>query len=256
LVTATFIAITALAARAGPSPLRAIQLAGVMLPIQFCIGITNDLADRRGDAAGKPYKPLVRGLVNVRLAALAAGFLAALGLATAATVNVPTLALAAGGLGAGLAYDLGLGRTAFSWLPWWAGIASLPLTAFAAAGALSVRLLVLLPLSGLIAVGLHLANAVPDVDDDRRAGRVSLAVLVGERWSRRLALAGIAAAGFLALAAAWPLGQAGVWLPMAVGLLSVALVAVLVVRPRRPFPVLAVATAIFAVSWLATLPMR
>jgi 4-hydroxybenzoate polyprenyltransferase len=255
LVTATFVAIATLATRAAPPPLRAFQLVAIMLPIQFCIGITNDLADRARDAVAKPYKPLTGGAVNSRLALVSAVLLAALGLGVAATVNATTLVLSAAGLAAGLAYDFGLHRTPVSFIPWWAGMAALPLAAYAASGSLTARsALLIVGFSGLVAVSLHLANAAPDIDDDRASGSASLAVVLGPPWSRRLAVAGLAATGVLATATAFPLGQAGVWLLIADGVLLLALLATTVVRPRRPFPMLAVATAVFAVGWLATLP--
>jgi 4-hydroxybenzoate polyprenyltransferase len=256
LVTATFVAIAGLAARSAPSPLRALQLVGVMLPIQFAIGVMNDVADVGSDAADKPYKPIVRGMVSRRAAAVAGAVFAAAGLLIAASVNPATLGLAVGGFGAGLAYDLGLRRTPLSWLPWWGGIALLPLAGYAAAGALSPRLLVLLPLALLVALGLHCANAVPDIEGDRRAGRRSLPVLLGAGPSRWVMIGALALAAALALSLVGVLGQAGAWLPAGAGVLGIALLIVGFRRPARPFPPLAVATAVFAVAWLASLPPR
>src|SRR5438552_2656689 len=173
LVTATFVAVSALAARAAPSALHALHLAGAMLPIQFAIGAANDVVDRGGDAATEPYKPLVRGAMSVPSATAAAVVLAAAGLVSAATINPLTGALCVLGLAAGLSYDLGLRRTVLSVVPWWAGFALLPLAAFAAAGVTTARLLWLLPLTALVALGLHLANGAPDVEGDRRVGRRS-----------------------------------------------------------------------------------
>jgi 4-hydroxybenzoate polyprenyltransferase len=256
LVTATFVAIAGLAQGAVPSASLALRLVLLMLPIQFAIGITNDVADMGADAAMKPYKPLVRGLVGWRTASALAAVLAMAGLATAATLNLPTLALAAGGLGAGLLYDLGLRETPLSWVPWWAGISILPFAAYASVGALAPRLLVLLPLSLLVALSLHCANALPDIASDRAAGRMSLPVLLGVRRSRVVAVAGLAGAGVLALSLFRPLGQSGPWVPASAGLLALILLVVAFARLARPFPIMAVGTAVFAVSWLATLPVR
>ena len=46
-------------------------------------------------------------------------------------------------------------------------MAVLPLEGYASVGSIPSRLLVLIPLSGLIALGLHFANALPDIDGDR-----------------------------------------------------------------------------------------
>jgi 4-hydroxybenzoate polyprenyltransferase len=256
LVTATFVAITGLAQGAVPSASLGVRLVFLMLPIQFAIGVTNDVADVSADAAMKPYKPLVRGVVGRRTASALAAILALAGLVAAATINLPTLALAAGGLGAGLLYDLGLRETPLSWVPWWAGISILPLAAYASVGALAPRLLVLLPLSLLVALALHCANALPDIASDRAAGRKSLPVLLGVRRSRVVAVAGLAGAGVLALTLFNRLGQSGPWVPASAGFLALILLVVALARLERPFPILAVGTAVFAVSWLATLPIR
>jgi hypothetical protein len=64
----------------------------------------------------------------------------------------------------------------------------------------------------------------------------------------------LAVAGVLALVLAGPIGQAGLLFFGGVAILAVGLLAVVVTRSRTPFPVLAVATAVFAVAWLASLP--
>ena len=180
--------------------------------------------------------------------------LGAIGLGAAATINVPTLGLDALALAAGLSYDLGLRRTPLSWVPWWAGMAVLPLEGYASVGSIPSRLLALIPLSGLIALGLHFANALPDIAGDRNTGRRSLPVLAGHNGSRRAGPLSLAVAGVLALLLAGPLGQVGPVFFAGVAVLAVGVIAVVVTRSRTPFPALALATAIFAVAWLASLP--
>jgi 4-hydroxybenzoate polyprenyltransferase len=254
LVTLVFVALAGLAGRRVPDSLRIVQLVGTMLPIQLCIGVVNDVVDLPADAVAQPYKPLVRGMLGRLTAAWVGVVLGVIGLGVAATINWATLGLGAAALGAGLAYDLGLRRTPLSWVPWWGGMAVLPLAAYASAGAIPSRLLVLIPLSALIAIGLHLANAQPDIEADRLAGVRSLPVLAGGRAVRRAAPAALATAGALALALAVLLGQAGPLLFACTAVLALAVAIVGVTQPRRPFPILAVATAVFAVSWLASLP--
>jgi 4-hydroxybenzoate polyprenyltransferase len=254
LVTAVLVAIAGLAGQALPDGIRVLQLVGAMLPVQLCIGVINDVVDLPADAIAKPHKPLVRGVIS-RSTAVAIGVLLGLiGLAIAATINLTTLGFDALALGAGLAYDLGLRRTPLSWVPWWGGMAVLPLEGYASVGSIPSRLLALVPLSGLIAVGLHFANAFPDIDGDRLAGRRSLPVLVGRprsQWAGPLALG---ASAVLAVVLAVPLGQAGPLFFAGAAVLALCVVAVVVTRARRPFPVLAVATALFAIAWLASLP--
>lgn len=254
LVTGVLVAIAGLAQRRVPDALLILQLIGAMLPVQLCIGVINDVIDLPADAVAKPHKPLVRGVI-ARSTAVAAGVtLGAIGLVVAATINLETLGLDAAALGAGLAYDLGLRRTPLSWLPWWGGMAVLSLEGYASVGSIPSRLLILIPLSGLIAIGLHFANALPDIDGDRLAGRRSLPVLVGISGTRWAGPVAIGLAGVIAALLAWPLGQAGVAFFIGLAVLAAGVVTVVVTLSKRPFPILAVATAIFAVAWLASLP--
>lgn len=254
LVTIVLVAIAGLAGRAVPDATRILQLVGAMLPVQLCIGVINDVVDLPADAVGKPHKPLVRKVISRSSATMLGVVLGAIGLACAATINLGTLGFDALALGAGLAYDLGLRTTPLSWVPWWGGIAVLPLEAYASAGSIPSRLLALIPLSGLIALGLHFANALPDVDTDRVAGRHSLPVIVGVGGSRWGGPAALGAVVVLSLALAGPLGQWGLVLFGGVAMLALGLLLVIVSRSARPFPILAVATAVFAVAWLASLP--
>lgn len=254
LVTGVLVAIAGLAGHGIPEGTRVLQLVGAMLPVQLCIGVINDVVDLPADAVAKPHKPLVRGVIPRSTATALGVGLGALGLAIAATINVATLGLDALALSAGLAYDLGLRRTPLSWIPWWGGMAVLPLEGYASVGSIPSRLLVLLPLSGVIAIGLHFANALPDINSDRVAGRRSLPVLVGVPRSRWAGPVALAVAGVLALVVAGPLGQPGVVFFSGVGVLAIAVLAVVAMRSPRPFPILAVATAVFAIAWLASLP--
>jgi 4-hydroxybenzoate polyprenyltransferase len=133
-------------------------------------------------------------------------------------------------------------------------MAVLPLAAYASAGTIPTRLLILIPLSALIAVGLHLSNAQPDIDADRLAGVRSLPVVIGVGAVRWVGSAALAAAGLLALGLAIPLGQADPLLFAGVAVLACGLVAVGLTRSQRPFPILAATSAAFAIAWLGSLP--
>jgi 4-hydroxybenzoate polyprenyltransferase len=255
LVTVVFVALAGLAGRGVPDATRILQLVGTMLPIQLCIGVINDVVDLPADTVAQPYKPLVRGVLRRSTAAWVGVILGAIGLGSAATINLATLGLGAAALAAGLCYDLGLRRTVLSWVPWWGGMAVLPLASYASAGAIPSRLLVLIPLSALIAIGLQLANGLPDIDTDREAGVRNLPVLIGVDASHWAAPASLIGAGVLAVALAGPLHQAGVAFSVGVAVLACGVLLVVVSRTARPFPILALATAVFAVTWLASLPV-
>ena len=254
LVTVVLVAIAGLAGHRVPDASRILQLIGAMLPVQFCIGVINDVVDLPEDTVAKPHKPLVRGVIRRSTALVSGLVLGAIGLAIAATINGQTLGFDALALGAGLAYDLGLRRTPLSWVPWWAGMAVLPLEGYASVGSIPSRMLVLIPLSGLIAIGLHFANALPDIDGDRRSGRRSLPVIVGDGFSQWAGPITLAVAGVTAALIAGTLGQGGWLFWGGLAVLAAGVVAVTVSRSRRPFPALAVATAVFAIAWLASLP--
>jgi len=261
LVTAVVVVAAGLALRAVPPPSTALRLTLVMLPAQFAIGAANDLADRDADRLAKPHKPLVREAVGVRTAAslVFAGMVTCL--ATAASLGWAALSVAVVGLSAGLAYDLGLKRSAASWLAFWAGIAAVPLGAYAAVHRISASLWWSIPLAGLLALGLHCANALPDLASDRAAAVRSLPVRIGPTTTSGLVLAAPVATSAMALALRDRLGQAGPWLPAAAAvfclcaLLGVALTAGR--RPRAPraaFPLVALGGAVMGVAWLASLP--
>ena len=142
LVTVVLVAIAGLAGQRVPDATRILQLVGTMLPVQLCIGVINDVVDLPADAIAQPYKPLVR--VRHRRSIGGAGWAwcsGRLGSRVAATINLATLGFDALALGAGLAYDLGLRRTPLSWVPWWGGMAVLPLEGYASVGSIPSRLL-------------------------------------------------------------------------------------------------------------------
>lgn len=254
LVTCVLVAIAGLAAQHVPDAPRVLQLVGAMLPVQLCIGVINDVVDLPADAVTKAHKALVRGVTSASTATGVGVVLGAIGLGAAATINLATLGFDALALCSGLAYDLGLRRTPLSWVPWWGGMAVLPLEGYASVGSIPSQLLALIPLSGLIAVGLHVANGLPDIDGDRVAGRRSLPVLLGSGWSTWVGPGALAVAGVLAALLAGPLGQAGPSFFAGLAVLGLGVAVVVVTRTRRPFPILAVSTAVFAVAWLASLP--
>lgn len=257
LVTAVTVGAAAMALHGAPSASLALRLALLMLPAQFAIGAANDLADARADRVAKPHKPLARGAISpgFAVAVVAAGVVTSL--ATAATLGPPVLGATAVGLGAGLAYDAGLKRGALSWLPWWVAFTALPVCAYSASGRFTRTLWWAVPLTAVLALSLHSANALPDLAGDRQTGTASLPARLGERRTRALAIAGLLATAALTAALARPLHQFGPWLPLAwasVLLAAIAATAVPAVR-RAPFPLLALAAAALAVAWLAALPV-
>ncbi|MFI6485766.1 UbiA family prenyltransferase [Nonomuraea sp. NPDC050663] len=155
---------------------------------QLSIGWCNDAVDAERDAAaGRTAKPIVAGLVSVRLVRASAF--------TALALCVP-LSLASGlaaglvhlaGVGAAWAYDLWLKATMLSWLPYVIGFGSLP--AFVTLGLPGAPWPAWWAVSAaaLLGLGAHLANVLPDLEADlaggirgwpQRLGRTGIAVLL------------------------------------------------------------------------------
>src|SRR5207237_6926266 len=102
--------------------------------------------------------------------------LAAFALLLALALGPLTLLFSAIGLGAGLIYDYRLKGTALSPLPFAAGFGVLPLWAWAGLGiAIPAQVYAAFPLIALLALALHLADTLPDVEADRAAGLRGLA---------------------------------------------------------------------------------
>lgn len=249
------------AARGWPDGGRLARLLVAMLCIQSAIGAANDAADVELDRAAKPYKPIVAGALSRRSAWLVAAAAAALACVTALSLGVGSWALAMAGLACGLAYDLGLKRTAWSVATYIVALPLLPLWVWTALGRFSSALLWAYPLGALLGVSLYLGNTAPDVAADARAGIYGAAHRLGERGAvlgSRLALVAAVAAG-LALA---PL--AGYRSELVAGGAGVALLslagAVAVARRgdtrglQRAWALLIAGSLAFGLAWLAAAP--
>src|SRR6185312_1181240 len=93
---------------------------------QCAIGAANDVVDRELDAATKPWKPVARRAIRPSAAATFAIACSVACIIVSATLSPATLLAACVGLGCGLAYDLRLKRSRWSWLPYGVAIPTLP----------------------------------------------------------------------------------------------------------------------------------
>ena len=231
-----------------------------MTLLQLGIGIVNDLVDAPRDAGRKPGKPIPAGLVPIGPArALAVGcFAAGLGLAALIAPIVGLLAVVV--IAIGLAYDLRLKGTAWSWLPFAVGIPILPVFGWVGAtGALHPAFLVLVPVAVVAGAALAIGNALVDVERDRAAGSSSIAIELGENRAARLGAVLLAAVLAVALASAWVAGRAGAELAAMAVLGGAPVVAALLVRGadsgsrERAWQVEAVGLAGLAIVWMSGL---
>jgi 4-hydroxybenzoate polyprenyltransferase len=209
--------VTVLAAASGRGPAACALLGAAVLCGQLSVGWSNDLVDAARDtAAGRTDKPLATGTASPGTVAAAA---------VAALAACAVLSLAAGrlagtahliGVAAAWAYNLGVKRTAASWVPYALAFGLLP--AFVTLG---------LPgrpwppawamaAGALLGVGAHFTNVLPDIDADLAAGVRGLPQRLGRRRTRVLApLPLLAASAVLVLGPPGPVGRAG-WAALAV----------------------------------------
>jgi 1,4-dihydroxy-2-naphthoate octaprenyltransferase len=233
LVAAVCPVLVGTAAAAAEGPLiawRALAALVVALGMQVGVNYANDYSDgiRGTDAPGRlgPTRLVAAGLATpaqVRLAAIAAfAVAAAAGLALAVAVDLRLIAVGAAAIAAAVLYTGGPRPYGYR------GLGELSVLLFfglvATAGSAYVQLGRVPPAAlaaavpvGLVAVALLLANNIRDLDGDQRAGKRTLAVLLGGGRARGLfeavvagafvavALLGVARPAALAALAAVPL---------------------------------------------------
>jgi 4-hydroxybenzoate polyprenyltransferase len=192
---------------AGASPAAASRLGLAMTALQLGIGALNDVVDAPRDAGRKPGKPIPAGLVGHRAGGLIAVVAFALGFLLAATAGPIATGLALVVIAIGLAYDLWLKGTAWSWLPFAVGIPILPIFGWAATtGDLDPIFLVLVSAAIAGGAALAIANSLVDVERDRAAKVSSVAVALGERRAGTITIVLLAAIAAAAVGSAWAFG--------------------------------------------------
>jgi len=235
-------------------------LAGAMLLLQLAIGAANDWADAPADATARRGKPVPSGLVGRPTAARIAVGATTAGLALAALGGPVALAVAGAGLAAGLAYDLRLKSTRWSWVPYTVGVPLLPVFAWVGAtGSLPEPFAVLVPIAMLAGAALAVANALADVERDRDAGTETIATVLGMEGARRITTALQVVVVTSALASAVALGGDGGWIALA-GAGAVVVLAGLAIGARggaaarrRAWEVQALGTGVVAGAWIGAL---
>lgn len=207
---------------AGLGPGTAALVGAAVLSGQLAIGWTNDWADAGRDAAaGRRDKPVAagevgRGQVGVA-AAVAAAACVVLSLSLGVTAGLVHLLAVA----SGLAYDLRLKATVLSPLPYAVSFGLLPAVATLAAAAPGGPAAPPVPVVGaaaLLGVAAHLANTIPDAEDDARTGVRGLPQRLGPRRSALGAGVVVALAALVLLPGA--LAATGARAPVAAGLLG------------------------------------
>jgi 4-hydroxybenzoate polyprenyltransferase len=211
--------------------------AAMVLAGQLSIGWSNDALDWRRDVAtGRQDKPIACGAIGPRVvwraAAVAAAACAPISLAYGLCAGTAHLAA----VGAGWAYNVGLKRTAWSWLPYAVSFGLLPVFVLLGLPGTPLPPAWAVAAGSLLGVGAHLANVLPDIDDDLMTGVRGLPHRLGRRSTGALATLALLAATVALVAG--PPGKVDAlgWAALAVvGGLTLLGEAMGAVRPRVPF---------------------
>ncbi len=147
---------------------------------QLVIGWSNDLIDADRDASdSRGDKPLATGVLTRRFVGIALGAAAVLTVLSSLTLGLlPGLLHLVLVVGSGLAYNLRLKATIFSFVPYalafgalpavvWYAVQSQPSVPAPVSGAPPAWMLVV---GALLGVGAHLLNALPDLQQDQAHG--------------------------------------------------------------------------------------
>ena len=245
----------AYAAGAGADARLVVLVALAVLTGQLSVGWSNDWLDAARDrAVGRADKPVATGGVTagtVRTAALVAAA-ACVGLsfllgAAAGAVHVLTVASA-------WSYNLRFKSTVWSWAPYAVSFGLLPSVVTLALEPAGFAPATTTLAAALLGVGAHLANVLPDLEDDAATGVVGLPHRLGRRRTTLAAVALLLGATALVV-----LGAPGA--PTAGGLAALGVAAALAVsaawvaarRPTRRYPFLAaIGVAAVTVAVLVT----
>jgi len=232
------LAVTTIAAAYGasiglPAP-RVALVAAAVLTGQLSVGWSNDLVDvERDRRAQRADKPFATGEVPVRTGriACAAAVVLTVGLSLACGPGAGGLHLGCVALAWG--YNLGIKATAWSWLPYAVAFGALPVVVALSDPGTAVPGPLLVVAAGLLGIGAHLVNALPDLAADEASGVRGLPHRLGERRAARLAVATLAGASVAVALGAAEVSRAAV----VVALFAVAALALLalVTHGRTPF---------------------
>lgn len=207
----------------GLDPLRVALLGVTMAFNQLSIGLSNDWIDAARDReSGRTDKPVARGDIPVGAVRAAAWICAGLAVAVSATLGIPFLIAHLLALAGGWNYNAWLKRTPFSVVPYVVSFGLLPALATLALPTPAAPAWWAVVAGALLGVAAHVANVLPDLDDDaatgvhglpHRLGRVGATLLAG------VALAGAAVA--LGVGIGSPVAFAGLVVSLAASVAAV-----------------------------------
>jgi 4-hydroxybenzoate polyprenyltransferase len=151
--------------------------------MQCSISMLNDYCDLDLDAASKPGKPIVRGLVTPCEALVVGSSMAVLMVILLLPLPPTALIVSLCYLALGQAYNLGLKSTPWSGVILALMIALIPLYVFAGFGRVSPLSFWFVVGGFLLGLALNVANSLPDLEGDEAGGARTLTVALGLRRS-------------------------------------------------------------------------
>jgi 4-hydroxybenzoate polyprenyltransferase len=239
-----------LSAQAGRAPLSVPLLLTVLgvAGSQIVTGALNDWADRGRDAIAQPDKPIPSGGVTPRAALRLAVAGAVLQLAATIPLGALPVALGLVASASAIAYDLWLSRRPMSVVPYLVSFGTLPLWVAAGVGAPFERVALAPVIVGPFAAAAHLANALRDFDADRRLGSRNLAQVLGRATAFRVA-GGLALGVAAVVGIAFAVGGRLTPLPLILGAIGVAAVALGIRSPDRLWAGMLMAAVAWTAAW-------
>jgi 4-hydroxybenzoate polyprenyltransferase len=153
------------------------------IAMQLSIAVLNDYCDRQRDALSKKTKPIVRGLVRPHEALIAGILLMLIMVVLLLPLNPLALLISLLYLACMQGYNVGLKVTPLSGIVFALAIPLIPVYAFVGMGHFVPFLFWLVPVGALLGVVLHLANALPDIEEDAESSARTLTVVLGVKGS-------------------------------------------------------------------------
>jgi 4-hydroxybenzoate polyprenyltransferase len=212
-------------------PWKVIALAAsAHLAMQLSIAILNDYCDRDRDVLSKKNKPIVRGFVRPQEALVTSILLMAAMLILLIPLNRSALLISLIYLAFGQSYNLGLKTTPAGAVVFALALPLIPVYAFVAVSRFVPLVLWQISISVLLGLALHLANTLPDIEQDTANHVHNLAVILGrQRTFAAITALILSAVGFIDICAATSLIPAQRWLLLPTSVLSVLLAGALFV---------------------------
>jgi len=153
------------------------------IAMQLSIAILNDYCDRERDVLSKKNKPIVRGLVLPREALFTSLFMMLVMVVLLIPLNRGALLISVIYLALGQSYNLGLKTTPWGGVVFSLAIPLLPVYGFVAVNHFVPLVLWQMPVTAPLGLALHLANTLPDIEQDAANQLRNIAVVLGVRRS-------------------------------------------------------------------------